>query len=147
MLSLTRRTGYGLIAMVHLAALPEGELLSAREMAGRTGASPSLLMKVLKDLAGGGYVESVRGARGGYRLVREPSQINLAQLVDYMEGPVRLAECVVSPKRSGEDANCRMVARCPIVGPIQLVQEKLSEVLASVTLADMVERASQPAGP
>ncbi len=142
MLSFTRKTEYGLIAMVRLAALPEGELISARQLANQTGGSLSLLMNVLKDLATCGYVESVRGSRGGYRLGGDPAKINVAELVAGLEGPVRLTECVVTSKHSGQSSNCDMLNSCPIIGPVRLVQEKLNEVLASLTLADMAESVS-----
>ncbi len=136
MLSFTRKTEYGLIAMVHLAELPEGELISARQLAVKTGGSQSLLTNVLKALASCGYVESVRGARGGYRLAVDPDNINVAELVSGMEGPVHLTECVV---RSPRKDSCDMLDSCPIIGPVRLVQAKLNEVLASMTLANMVE--------
>ena len=81
MLALTKRTGYALVAMAHLAKLPDGELSSAREIAEQFGVPSSLLMNVLKDLASAGYVESVRGARGGYRLGVDPAEISLNDLV------------------------------------------------------------------
>lgn len=142
MLSFTRKTEYGLIAVVHLAALAEGELISARQMAVKTGGSRSLLMNVLKDLATCGYVESVRGSRGGYRLAGDPAKINVAELVTGLEGPVHLTECVVNSKHSDQNSNCDMLSSCPIIGPVRLLQEKLNEVLASLTLADMVASVS-----
>lgn len=139
MLSFTRKTEYGLIAMVHLAELPAGELISARQMAEKTRGSQSLLTNVLKDLATCGYVESVRGSRGGYRLAGDPARINVAELVTGLEGPVHLTECVVHSAESDQSGSCDMLDSCPIIGPVRLVQEKLNEVLASLTLADMVE--------
>ncbi len=96
MLSLTKKTGYGLIAMAHLAELPEGRVASAREIAELYGIPTALLMNVLKDLAAAGYVESLRGSRGGYRLARRPEGVNLADLVAAIEGPVPQAECVAA---------------------------------------------------
>jgi Rrf2 family protein len=143
MLSLTRKTGYGLIALAALARLDDEAVLSAHQMAEATGASRSLLMKVLKQLASSGYVESTRGARGGYRLGRPAEQINLAELVSELEGPLKLAECVIS--RRGDDVMCNLVERCPIADPIQRVHAKLNEVLSSYTLADLLA-APAPAG-
>ena len=136
MLSLTRKTGYGVIAMVYLARLGRDELLSAREIAEQSGASRSLLTNVLKALAAAGYIESVRGAQGGYRLVRRPEQINLAQLIADLEGPVQLAECVVG--RDVDDP-CNMLDSCPIVGPVRRIQDKLNRLLAATTLAELME--------
>jgi len=136
MLALTKKTGYALVAMTHLAR--QGGLTSAREVARWVGAPMALLMNVLKQLAAEGFVESVRGARGGYRLARPLEQINLADVVEAMEGPVRLAECMTAPGEHHECTGERM-ARCPIHDPVHRVQRKLNDFLKKVTLADIVE--------
>jgi len=138
-LALTKKTGYALVAMTHLATL-DGGTASAREVAHLVGAPVALLMNVLKQLAAGGFVESVRGARGGYRLARPLDAINLADVVETMEGPVRLAECLARPGARHECTGERM-ARCPIVDPVHRVQRKLNDFLKKVTLADIVETA------
>ena len=141
MLALTKKTGYGLIAMSHLAGRGDDEFVCAREIAGLFGVPVSLLMNVLKELAAAGYLESVRGPHGGYRLARRPEDIDLAGLVTVLEGPVRLAECITD--RAGEDAECtcQIMARCPIADPVHRVQRKLRDFLTKVTLAEIVDPA------
>jgi Rrf2 family protein len=138
-LALTKKTGYALVAMTHLARR-EGDVTSARELARWVGAPVPLLMNVLKALASSGFVESLRGARGGYRLARPLERINLADVVEAMEGPVRLAECMTAPDERHECTDERM-ARCPIHDPVHRVQRKLNDFLKKVTLADIVEPA------
>jgi Rrf2 family protein len=139
MLSLTKKTGYGLIAMTHLARLPGDRLASAREIAEMFGVPTALLMNILKELAGAGYVQSVRGAHGGYRLARDPEQISLAELVSTLEGPIRLAECLREDHKADEQMICDLVDRCPIADPVHRVQRKLSDFLKNLTLADIAE--------
>ncbi|MFP4354684.1 MAG: RrF2 family transcriptional regulator [Phycisphaerae bacterium] len=141
MLALTKKTGYGLIAITHLASLDGGELVSAREVAECYGIPASLLMNVLKDLSAAGLVESVRGARGGYRLSCDPQSLSLADLVDVIEGPFRLAECIGQPKRQSNDVACPVVDRCPIADPVHRVHRKMHDFLKTVTLAEIVEPA------
>ncbi len=145
MLALTKRTGYALIAMSHLAELPPGALSSAREIAEAYDVPASLLMNVLKELASAGYVESVRGAHGGYRLACEPESVNLAELVEAIEGPVRLAECVLNV---GDDAECtcQVMSRCPVADPVHRVQRKLQDFLRKVSLAEITATAAEPSG-
>ena len=138
MLALTKKTGYGLIAMTHLAGLGEDALASARESADRFGVPLSLLMNVLKQLSAAGFIESVRGARGGYRLGRDPGEISLAELITAVEGPIRLAECVAREREVADDEPCRLLDRCPIADPVHRVQRRLSDFLKTVTLADIV---------
>ncbi len=149
MLSLTKKTGYGLIAMTHLHGLPEGEVASAREIAESFDVPTSLLMNVLKELASAGFVESVRGAHGGYRLARAAEDVSLADLIETLEGPIRLAECVAGPSgHKGDREVCGIVDKCPVAGPLHRVHRKLSDFLKQVSLADIAEPATaeKPAG-
>ena len=139
MLSLTKKTGYGLVAMTHLAHLADDQVASAREIAELFNVPVSLLMNVLKQLAAAGYVESVRGARGGYRLARRPEHVDLAGVVTALEGPIRLAECVTGLAGGDAECTCEVMARCPIVDPIHRVQRRLTEFLKKVTLAEIVD--------
>src|SRR4051794_23260368 len=95
MLNLTKRVDYGLIALTHL-ALHREKRLSAREVAQVYGLSQPLLANVFKELARLGFVRSVRGTKGGYELAQEPREIPVGRLVESLEGPVRLTECIGS---------------------------------------------------
>ena len=141
MLALTKKTGYGLIAMTHLAKLEGGKLASAREIGDCYEVPLSLLMNVLKELAAAGYVESVRGAHGGYRLARRPEAINLAEVVGALEGPIRLSECLTDQAGKDGECTCQVMARCPILDPVHRVQRKINDFLRKVTLAEVLEPA------
>lgn len=140
MLALTKKAGYGLIAVTHLAQVDEDEYVSAREIAERFGVPVSLMMNALKDLSAAGYVEGCRGPHGGYRLARRPDEINLADLIAVVEGPVRLAECITQ-EAGDETCTCQVMAQCPIADPIHRVHRRLSDFLKGVTLAEIVEPA------
>lgn len=139
MLAFTKKTGYALLAMAHLAELGDGSLASAREIAETFGVSTSLLMNVLKELAAAGYVESVRGAHGGYRLAVRTDELTLANLVEALEGPVRLAQCVTDEAADGEECTCEVMARCPVTDPFHRVQRRLNDFLKKISLAEIVE--------
>ena len=139
MLAFTKKTGYALVAMAHLAHAGEGVLASAREIAETFGVPMSLLTNVLKELASHGYVESVRGAHGGYRLAIDVGDTTLADLVEALEGPVRLAECVADGAAGGEACTCEVMARCPVTDPFHRVQRRLNDFLKKISLAEIVE--------
>ncbi len=142
MLALTKKTGYALVAMAHLAKLPPGQLASSREIADRFGVPASLLMNVLKELSAAGYVESVRGAHGGYRLALDPEQITLNDLVAELEGPVRRAECITDFSGDQDECTCQIMARCPVSDPVHRVHRRLKDFLKRVTLAEIVSPAA-----
>ena len=143
MLGVTRKTGYGLIALTHLARVNGEALCSAREIAGAYDVPVSLLMNVMKELASAGLVESVRGSRGGYRLACDPHAVTVMDLVVVLEGPVRLAECTGGSV--SDEATCESMATCAIADPIHLVQRRIADCLKLVALAELVGCATKRA--
>ena len=138
MLNLTKKTGYALIAMSHLAQLGDGKVACARKIAEKFTVPTSLMMNVLKELSTAGFVESVRGAQGGYKLAKRLDEISLADLVIALEGPIRLSECVAG-LLDDVDAPCELMDKCPIADPVHRVQRKLSDFLKNLSLAELIE--------
>ena len=89
---LTQFTDFAIRVMLYLAA-HEDRLCSIGEIAGAYGISQNHLMKVVSDLAGSGYVQSLRGRGGGIRLARPAAEINIGQMVRHTEGKVDLVGC------------------------------------------------------
>lgn len=139
MLAMTKKTGYGLIAMTHLARLGSKGLASAREIAEEYDIPMALLMNVLKELAVEGYVRSVRGAHGGYRIAKRPEEVNFVGLMEVLEGPMKLAECVIGNVDDDGRVKCDMMAKCPISDPVHRVHRKIRDFLSDVTLADILQ--------
>ena len=142
MLALTRKTGYGLVAMSYLAGLDEGKVASARAMAEKLALPLSLLTNVLKELAADGFVRSARGVAGGYCLARDPEQINLADLLSALEGPIRSAHCVSGRHGDDEECDCDIMDDCPVFDPVHRVHRRLSDSLRKMTLADIARPVS-----
>ena len=137
MLGLTKKTGYGLIALAHLADGDGDRLCSAREIADQYDVPVSLLMNVLKELAAARFVKSVQGSRGGYRLAHEPEQINVADVVTLLEGPVRRSKCA-RHREDDDHVVCDVIDTCPIADPIHRVQRRIADCLKTVTLAELL---------
>lgn len=136
MLSLSKKTEYALIAMCHLArAAGDEQVHSARDIAERYHVPLPLLMNVLKTLHRAALVSSIRGARGGYRLSRPPQDVSLARLVEVVEGPLALVECVGPPVESG--CGCDLAGTCPVRSPIQRIHDRFQQFLADISLADV----------
>ncbi len=137
MLSMTRKSGYALIAMTHLAKLPEGELASARGIAEEYKIPQALLMNVMKELSSAGFLESVRGARGGYELARPAEDISILELLEAIEGPVRLANCMTEEGPNLDQ--CELLCSCPIATPIHRLHEMMRRYLDRLTLQHLVD--------
>ena len=139
MLQLTKRTEYGLIALVHMASR-SGDFVSAREICEHYPVPRRLLAEVLKDLGRHALVESQRGAGGGYALARPAQAITLAQVVGALEGAPELTNCEAASviKQGG----CEVQPTCPIRSPIQVVRGRLWELLEHTTLASLARPGS-----
>jgi len=133
MLTLTRKTEYGLIAICHLAQVGQ-KVVSAHDIADKHAVPLPLLMNVLKRLNRVGYVSSVRGAHGGYVLAVAPERLTLADVIDAVEGPVHLVRCV---DPSGKGRKCERTGLCSIRRCVVKVHDGLRKFLGAVTIADL----------
>lgn len=117
--------------MTQLAARP-GSLMQAPDMALVTGLPVPTVAKTLKRLSQAGLVESQRGAKGGYVLVRDAADIPITEIIAAVDGPIALTDCTVE-----EDGVCEIEALCPTRTNWHRINDVLTQVLRSVTLAEM----------
>jgi FeS assembly SUF system regulator len=129
MIKLGKMTDYAVALLVQLAREGAGAAKSAHYLAAQTGLPEPTAAKILKQLARGRVVDSVRGAAGGYRLSALPSDISVCQVVEVMDGPIAIASCV--------DNTCDTSAQCPTRGKWNPVNAAIKSALQAVTLADM----------
>lgn len=131
MLKLSKKVDYALIALMHLARQDEGAALSAREIAGGYGLPPDLLAKVLQKLAKEGIVDSHQGIKGGYSLSRPPSSINVVRVIEAVEGPLSMTQCV------SDLGTCEQYDTCNVKSPLQRLSDQVLGMLGRVTISDM----------
>ena len=132
MLSLTRKADYALVAMADLVR-QSPSTVSARNMAGRLRMPLPALQHILTRLMHRGLVISIRGAQGGYCLRRPPNQITVAELIEVIDGPVRLTPCCTETSRKRR-RECDMEDVCPIRKPVRKVHGIVRRCLDQVTL-------------
>ena len=108
--------------------------IELREIAKRENISPKYLEQVIIPLRTAGLVKSVRGSKGGYSLAKPPSRINLNDLVEILEGPVNLIDCL------RDTTVCQKVPLCVTRDIWKEVSEAIYKIFHSVTLEDMVNR-------
>lgn len=105
-MEISRQTGYGVRVILDPAQLPVDGRASTREIATRQGIPSPFLAKIISQLDLAGLVTTHRGASGGVTLARSPSQINLLEVIEALEGPVRLNRCLVQPDAYRRDSYC-----------------------------------------
>ena len=135
MLKLSKKIDYGLVLLSKLCQ--EGKPSSAREIAARYDLPQPMVANILKALAGAGILTSTRGAQGGYELARASADISLAEIVEALEGPFSLVDCV-----SDTDA-CRFTDVCPTYDPLQVVHRRFQHFMDGLSLAEIVGQPKQ----
>lgn len=129
MLKLGKLTDYATVLLAAMAAAPE-RLYAAQELAQRTAVAAPTVAKLMKQLQQGGLVSSTRGARGGYRLLKTPSQVTVADVIRALEGPIAVTDCAVH-------GSCALEDGCGAKAPFRLINAAITQALEAVTLADM----------
>lgn len=143
MFALTRKTDYALVALAAMARL--AGRVSARDLADRLSLPLPVLRNILKQLTQEGLVSSTRGQQGGYALARTPERITVIDLIEAMEGPMRLTLCCMSDEErerrraasGGERHHCDLEGSCMIRRPVQHVHGLVRDLLSRVTLAQI----------
>lgn len=97
---------YALRALTHIAALPEGTTVLSRDLAGATHVPPNYLSKVLLTLRNAGFLQSTRGAGGGYRLNRAADTIYLIDVVELFEGSKAKPTCLLNNRPCSSETPC-----------------------------------------
>ena len=131
-MKLTRYTDYAIRVMVHLGVRRDG-LSSIAEIARAYDISHNHLMKVVQDLAAAGFVEAVRGRKGGLRLGRPPEEINLGALVRHTECGFELIDC----------STCAIRPACTLPAILVDATRAFLSMLDRYTLADLLKRDGQ----
>lgn len=114
-------------------AMKYGEgLIYLKDIAKDEDISEKYLSLIIIPLRASGLVNSSRGAKGGYSLSRPPEKITLKEVVDCLEGETFLVDCVKDPE------NCSRSECCASRDLWSIIGSKISELLASISLADLV---------
>ena len=114
--------------------------IELKEIAKRENISPKYLEQVIIPLRTAGLIKSIRGSKGGYSLAKHPSEISLNDLVEILEGPLNLIECLNNPKV------CQKVPSCVTRDIWREVSDAIYGIFHSITLEDMVNRRREKEG-
>ena len=133
-MKISTKIRYGARAMLELASHYGEGPIELKEIAKKENISLKYLEQVINPLRAAGLVKAVRGAKGGYSLAKPPSEICLYDVVETLEGPLNLLECLRDSKV------CQKVPSCVTRDIWREVSEAISKIFYSITLEDMVNR-------
>jgi len=131
----SQRTEYALRALVELGRRHGAGPTSCGEVARVQKIPPRFCEQVFADLRRAGLISSHRGAAGGAKLVRDPADIRVSEVVDVVEGPVVTQACL-----DPFDDEARSQAHSAVQEMYLDLQITIRERLARVTLADLIKR-------
>lgn len=129
---LTSFTDYSVRVLIY-AAKKDGELASIREVSEAYEISSNHLMKVVHLLGKGGFLHTVRGKNGGFRLGKEPKDINIGAVIRYTEDDLTIVDCM-----SSNEDSCSLKDECRFG---DVMGEALQAFLTTVdkyTLEDLI---------
>ena len=111
--------------------------VSAAQLAAETGLPAPTVQKLVSRLTAAGLLRSSRGAGGGLKLARPAAAINLADIIEAVEGPIALAACVELGRH-----DCGLEASCQVRPHWGIVNTALRGALAEVPLTRLAELAA-----
>ncbi len=138
-MSVSSKCYYALRAIYALAEHPGPEPMKIAEIAERELIPIRFLEVILSQLKGGGFVQSRRGAEGGYRLARPAAGLTVGEIMRYVDGPIAPVDCV-SQSRHKE---CEFHGECHFFGFWGRVRQAISDVVDQTTFADLVKEARE----
>ena len=134
-MKISAKSRYALRLMLALAMVEPGSNLSVKTVAEDQDISEKYLEQIIPVLVRSGLVRSVRGAKGGYHLMKSPEDITVGTILRTVEGSIAPVSCL--------DDEVNQCARCNACVTLDLwaqVDQAISNVVDHVTLADLVDK-------
>ena len=135
-MKLSKRGEYGLRALQDLAAHYGEGPIPNKILAERNNIPPRFLEQIMLTLKHGRLVHSQKGPQGGYYLARSPEEINLADAVRLLDGPLAPISCV--SETAYEPCGCPDMETCGLRRVMKGVRDVVADIMERTTLADLV---------
>lgn len=131
-MKLSTKGRYGVKAMLDLAIYYDEEPVSIKSIAERQKISEYYLEQLFSALRKANLIKSIRGAQGGYVLSRNPKDITIADIIEVLEGPIEISNCL-------EDKSCDNIDCCATRLLWAKIKNSIDSVTKSTTLQDMID--------
>jgi len=134
-MQITRQADYAVRAMVYLAQLGPNTRAATGQIAKEKSIPPSFLAKIVSQLSVAGLLQTSRGARGGVSLAKSAEAISLLDVIEAIDGPILLNDCV------GESMTCTFDDTCPLKPVWCDAQKMLVDQLSNANFAQFAQTA------
>ncbi|MGN0403414.1 MAG: RrF2 family transcriptional regulator [Acetatifactor sp.] len=126
---------YAVRVMLDLALNNTGECIKVKDIAARQGISEKYLEQIIAVLNKAGYVKSVRGAQGGYRIAKAPENYTVGMILRLTEGSMAPVSCLEEGA-----PECERCDTCETLEVWKDIYKAINGVIDNVTIADLVKR-------
>lgn len=126
---------YAVRVMLDLAQHQQDGNVKVREIAARQGISEKYLEQIIAVLNKAGYVRSIRGAQGGYRIAGQPEKYTVGMILRLTEGKLCPVACLET-----DENECERCDTCETLSLWQELGQAINQVVDSVTIADLMNR-------
>jgi Rrf2 family protein len=133
-MQITRAGEYGVLGLMNLARRSPGQMAMIDEVSRTERIPKSFLAKIFQHLAKAGLVRSIRGAGGGFVLVKDPARVSILEIIEAIEGKIVFQRC----KQLKPD--CEHAGGCALCGLFEQAQNGVKDVLLRTTLGDLIRR-------
>ncbi len=131
---LTSLADYAVVMLAAAARHPAGACLSAATLSGETGVPLPTAQKLMGRLAAHGLLRSARGTGGGFVLARAADGISLVDIIEAVEGPIAMTNCI-----EGTTHECALEGSCRVRPHMGVVNGAVRGALQQVSLASLSE--------
>jgi len=125
---------YAIRMMADIAQQGQGEPVPLKDVADRQGLSKLYLSQLAAPLRNASLLRSVWGNKGGYVLGRPVGEINLLDIIEAVDGPVGVIDCVLDPE------TCDRIDYCECIGVWRDINDAIVRILERYTLDDLIRR-------
>ena len=132
-MKLSTKGRYGLKAMFELALNYGEEPVSIKYISEKQNISERYLEQIFSKLKKANLIKSIRGAQGGYFLSKPPEEISVGDILNVLEGPITISDCLK------EDGNCSNAGKCVTRLVWKKMKNAIDEVVNTTFLRDMVD--------
>ena len=133
-MKLSTKSRYGLRAVIEIAKTYGSTPAKRKNVAANQGISDSYLENILIVLKNNRIIETTRGVKGGYVLSKPPREITVLEVVNSLEGPLDLVDCV------GSNATCAKTDTCATRTIWKELADAWQAILGRMTLQDVIDR-------
>lgn len=137
MLKIHKKVEYGLITIKHMLEQAPSSLFRAKDISQKFQIPFDATSRVLQILAANGYLLSIQGPKGGYKVLEKINSLDLLHLMEIIEGPQVVVKCLSA------EGDCPISSDCSLASPMQTLNHRLIDFCRSINVVELVGATSQ----